>query len=191
MNVALLTRIDPIQPLHRITGTANVLQNMKKTRSTGISKNFVGRFSIPVSPKKNLKFSLFGLHLRSFPERLSNAAARSAQASLVVKAAQQEAELGFKVIVAGDLNDYDYELVGCTTDFRSQTLSQLRCAAGGLTNPLGMVPSVRRHSSTRGSLIDYILLDKTLQVNSADIFNERKLSASDHYPVIVELDCKF
>ena len=144
----------------------------------GVSKNLVARF-----PFAGERCSVIAIHLLSRAEDASRAEARQAQAEVVRRIAVNERSAGCEVVVAGDFNDYDPDVVdpaghiAVTTVLK--TIKSMDPADPGddLINPAIRLPLVERYSNRwdrdndgrielprEGSLIDHVLVSPTLQV---------------------------
>lgn len=190
MNVGLLSKINPTLPLRRISMSTKVIcDDPRAPKFTGVSRNFVAHFAVEDYTDEPINFVLYGVHLTAFPGNHIRTAVREAQARIVAKDIAKEVENGYHVIVAGDINDFDYTLGNCQTTGKNQTLSILRCAGPRLNNTATLIPDDQRYSTTRRTLIDHILTDSRLSFKNAKIHHGNGASYfdSDHYPVSVEV----
>ena len=201
-DVALLTRIDPGQPLWR-----NDSKGTFGDKTKNASKNFTAKLTV-----NGERIALLGVHFLSRPTDTRRLDGRQAQADSIADAAEALDAEGFAVVVLGDLNDYDGSPEA--SDHQSNqpmtnVLARLRGMdpanpGDDLVNAAAFVPKARRFtchwdkddngaSTDPMSLtsIDNILLAPELarRVTSAAIANAYDpTGVSDHFPLMVTIE---
>ena len=200
-DVGLLTRIDPDEELWR--------EDRKGTSgdvTKSVSKNYTAKFTI-----NGEKIALIGLHFLSRPTDTRRLHDRQAQAASILIAARELDEEGYKVIIAGDINDYDGSPEA--SDHQSnQPITNVMITLRGMNpadpdddlfNAAAFVPKNRRFTchwdkNDNGRIdgkdeltsIDHILLAPELakRVTSAGIANNYDPAGiSDHFPMMVTI----
>lgn len=199
-DVALLSRID----------IPSFGRDPRSGRSGGkqksVSKNYVAKFEVG-----GVKLSLIGLHLMAKASDSRRREEREAQADAIVSMAREQAAQGRQLIVLGDFNDLD----GQVLDVRSERpitrvlewISAMDPATpkDDLLNVARGVPQERRYTTfvdknrngradgpRELSMVDHILVSRELdpKVISVDIRN-RDLAdlqrVSNHFPVVMTL----
>jgi len=148
------------------------------------------------------KTALIGLHLKAVPTEPRAVAKREKQADAVVKELNRLSSTGYATVVLGDLNDWDPIVPDADASEQatptSQALKKMKdYVTGGedeLINSLKWVePMKKRYTyDHKGSktVLDHILLPISWQdrVSGATIDHDRPDGASDHWPVILELN---
>jgi exonuclease III len=171
-------------------------------RLYGVSKNIVARFSIGDQP-----VSLVGVHFLAQPDNAERRPQREAQAEVIRRLVEREAAAGRAVVVAGDLNDFDPEVL----DVRgsrpiSNVLATIRAAGPGpaddLANVLADVPQRGRFTSLYDrnadgvivqddlSAIDHVLLSPALYRRVREVravHMHDPFEVTDHFPLVVTL----
>lgn len=112
-NVGMLSRIAPSAPLYRteekyaypIPGSRCGYTGAPST--TGVSKHYITEFSL----WENLPVALISAHLIAIPTDPARCAQREAQATILRKVVDAYLEKQYGVIVIGDMNDYDGEVL--------------------------------------------------------------------------------
>lgn len=204
MNMGILTRLTPEAPPKRLTRVAPLLlENGLKTRHmVGVPKSIVAKFLLKWrDPKTHVlveyRIALIGAHLLSGTHRRKAILRRQSQAEIIADSVDEHTRKGYQVIVAGDLNDFSQRTRGKRDHpTNSRVLDTILDAGNGLVNPLELIPPTRRFSNCKETLLDYVLTDSTLVVDSAEIYNHHhcpeyllgkealeSIFESDHYPV--------
>ena len=211
-NVGLLTTITPQASLYRTEERYNYPiagsqcnYNGEPTTS-GVSKHYITEFSI-----NNIEIALIGLHLVAFPTDASRCAEREAQAMVIQKVIYQYISKGYEIIVLGDLNDYDGDVLDANNNKPiSKVLQILKGKYGDysgkyeLFNVAEKIPQKDRYSawwdknsncistSNEFSMIDHMLVTDKLRskiknVNYYHDYVEKcDIYESDHYPLVVD-----
>jgi len=165
----------------------------------GVSKNLWARLDLGGIPT-----TIIGVHLLARPSDSRRTAQREAQAEVIASLASREMASGREVIVLGDFNDYDDEVLDRAGSIPiARTLAIIKGAGGGLTNAINNVPRQdrftilwdrnRNHEIEEGELtaIDHILLSARLQsrlVNTEYVHSHDPRKGPDHFPVVVTLN---
>ena len=158
------------------------------------------------------KLGLVGLHLKSNPSDSAANAQRTAEVEIVRRIVCRDLlPRGYLPIVLGDLNDYDPDVPMADPVRKTQTtvlrdLRDIDPATPGeeLVNAAAAIPRVADRYSSHWdynenaaadpedvfTLIDHILLDRRLAegLRRAFICHASGLEASDHFPVVVDID---
>ena len=189
-NVALVTRVDPLQALVRTSARVDYpvmgsTCGATTEGSSSVSKNALARFEID-----GISFHLLFAHFKS-GGRSSDCLQREAQAE-VLKAFQPSGE----VIILGDLNEFDETFTdGNGRRGSSQTLTTLR--GNDLYNVALEMPQSERETVSIG-LIDHILISKGIRARLDNVkidsqgypsSSGNRLAAgfSDHVPYYITL----
>jgi exonuclease III len=211
-NVGMLTKIDPIRSLYRTeervsypiphstcgyTGTSS---------TTGVSKHYITEMII-----NEVQIVLIGTHLLAYPTDVQRCAEREAQAQVLQNVIIQYIKKDFEIIVSGDLNDFDGEILDANNNKPlSSVLDILKGFAGTYKNDYTLY-SVNEYmkksmiysdwwdkngdcvsSSTEFSMIDHILVSKYLFDHISQVFVYQNYTEfcgtynSDHYPLVVD-----
>uniref|UniRef100_A0A6C0ITU8 Endonuclease/exonuclease/phosphatase domain-containing protein n=1 Tax=viral metagenome TaxID=1070528 RepID=A0A6C0ITU8_9ZZZZ len=220
-NVGLITKIDPITNLYRsnekieypIAGSTCGYTGTSST--TSVSKHYITEFQLATSDKnenKNINVALISAHLIAIPTDSHRCAQREAQTQILQNIIYSYIQKGYEIIVIGDMNDYDNEVLDLNGDIPlSSVLRIIKGLKGSkqglytLTNVAYRVPQNERFSdwydsdnncnttSTRDySMIDHILVTNNIdkKIANAFIYHGYKEYCgkwnSDHYPVVVD-----
>jgi exonuclease III len=212
-NVGFLTKIDPQINLYRseekvaypISGTK--CGNTNSSGSTGVSKHYITEFVLGSS---NIAF--IGAHLLAIPTDPSRCVQREAQAQVLQNVIASYINKGFEVIIIGDFNDYDAEILDLNSNLpTSRVLDILKGLNGlkqgqyNLTNIAYRLNKNERfsdwwdsddncatNSQKDYSMIDHILVTPNIdkKIVNAYIFHGYQEYCgkwnSDHYPVVVD-----
>ena len=211
-NVGLITRIDPVMPLIRTNSILPfplVGSKCPRTRvggRTSISKHYLTRFHL----SDGRHFFFLGCHLLARPLDRARCASREAQAQLLIdlvlqqQQQQQQQQPSLDVILAGDLNDYDADVLGqdgvapisnCVGLFKTQ-LDLINAAA--LLSPSERYSdwhdvngNCRDDGPTEHALIDHLLLSRrlagTFNFSISHQFVSCSDRVSDHFPLVLTL----
>lgn len=155
---------------------------------------------------------LLGLHLLAHPDHPGRTAQRETQARIAAHIVRTEiAGKGYAPIVLGDLNDFDPDVPGTpeTGNPKRRTLALVKDydatrPGNELFNAAKRVEpgaryaswwdknrNKRRDSTDPVSLIDHVLIDRSLETRVRKVAIRHDLhdgSVSDHWPVVVELE---
>ena len=172
-----------------------------------LKRHAVGCFTV-----QGRKLGLVGLHLKSNPSDPGANAQRAAEVEIVRRIVCRELlPRGYLPIVLGDINDYDPDVPMADRERTTQTavlrnLRDIDPSQPGeeLVNAAAAIPRVADRYSSHWdynengaadpedvfTLIDHILLDRWLAegLRRASICHASGLGASDHFPVVVDID---
>ena len=214
-NVGLLTKIDPIVNLYRsdLRETYPIYGSncgyMGTPSTTGVSKHYITEYII-----NKINIVMIGAHLLAFPTDSTRCAEREAQALVLQNIVLGYIEKNYEVILLGDFNDYDNEIMDSNNDLpKSYVLDILKgkdiktnSNFYKLNNIASKIPKSNRYTewydvnndckstTNEFSMIDHILVTDNLlnKVSNAFIYHEYdefcNTYNSDHYPVIVDID---
>ena len=214
-NVGMLTKIDPLVNLYRSEEKVEypIINSQcgetSKTGNTGVSKHYITEFKIA-----SMDVAMIGIHLLAIPTEPSRCVQREAQAQIIQNIVFEYIKAGYEIIVIGDMNDYDKEVLDINSDFpTSRVLDILKGIDGEnegtytLLNAASLIPQNERYSDwwdadnncattsqNEVSMIDHILVTPNIynKINDVFIYHEYdeycgKLD-SDHWPVIIDID---
>lgn len=213
-NVGMLTRLDPNVNLYRTELKYNYpLPGSQcgysgSVGSSGVSKHYITEFTFG-----NYNVSMIGAHLLAIPTDPLRCAEREAQASVLQNVIFEYINKGFEVIMIGDFNDYDAEVLDLNSNKpTSRVLDILKGIQGdlaGLYQLYSVAENIKQeerysdwwdsdNNCNTSSEKDYSMIDHILVTNSINyhIFNTFIYHGydeycgkynSDHYPVIVDL----
>ena len=213
-NVGMLTRIDPKDALNRSSAKMDYPiegSNCGYTGNgtTGVSKHYISHFEM-----NDMNISIISAHLIAFPTDKARCSKREAQASILQDIIYDHIQSGYEVIMMGDFNDFDDEVIDMNNDMpTSMVLDILKGEEGykkGMYNLESVavnIPQYERFSdwydsdnncntTSRNdfSMIDHILVTKNLfdKITDTSIYHGYKEYCgkynSDHYPVVVKFD---
>jgi exonuclease III len=213
-NVGMITKIDPNINLYRnelkvsypiagskcgYTGTGN----------TGVSKHYITEFTLD-----EMNIAFIAAHLIAIPTDPARCAQREGQAQVLQNIVYGYVQKGYEIIVLGDMNDYDNEVLDLNSDRPiSRALDFIKGLDGEkkglytLTNVAIKVPQAERYTdwwdsdnncNTNSihdySMIDHILVTDKVMNKIKNVFVYHGYSEycgkmnSDHYPVVVDLN---
>ena len=213
-NVGMLTRIDPTVNLYRTelkytypipcskcgyTGSAG---------SQGVSKHYITEFEF-----NNYNIAFISAHFLAIPTDPSRCAQREAQASVLQNTISSYINKGYEVIMLGDFNDYDAEVMDVNNHKpTSRVLDILKGNQGdlaGLYQLYNIAEEITQNerfsdwydsdnncktaSSNDYSMIDHILVTDAIRKNIYNAFIYHGYDEycgkydSDHYPVVIDL----
>ncbi len=214
-NVGLITKIDPLINLYRTEEKVEYpIQGTKCGNSTitgleGVSKHYITKYLI-----NNINIALIGAHLLAIPTEPNRCVQREAQAQVLQNVIYSYIQAGYEIIVIGDMNDYDYEVLDTNSHKpTSRTLDILKGLSGTnsgkyeLTNVAYRIQQDYRYTdwydsdnncntSTKSdlSMIDHILVTKNIDKKIKDVFIYHGYNEycgkwdSDHWPVVLDLE---
>jgi hypothetical protein len=172
--------------------------------SAGVSKQLYTL--LPVS--NNLTVAFFLTHLIAFPNDGQRCVKREAQAVLIRDAVREALASGYEVIVAGDLNDFDPDVVDEAHSRPMSRVLEILKDNGTLINAASLINSAeqrppyscwfdangdgRDQGNEEHTLIDHVLVSTSLApaISSMRIAHEipgraTNSHASDHWPLLV------
>jgi exonuclease III len=212
-NVGMLTLIDPIKTLYRSELKHNypvigsTCGYSGSPGSSGVSKHYITEFSF-----NGLDIVFIAAHLLAIPDDISRCAQREAQASVLQNVIFNFIQNGFEIIMLGDFNDYDAEILDVNNNkpisIVLDILKGLKGDLGGkyqLNNIAQFIQQKQRYSdwwdsdnncntssNKDYSMIDHILVTDGVQKYISDVFIYHEYDEfcgkydSDHYPVVVD-----
>jgi len=213
-NVGMLTRVDPLINLYRTEIKYNYPlpgSNCGYTGSvgsSGVSKHYITEFKF-----NDYNVAFVAAHLLAIPTDSTRCAEREAQASVLQNIIFSYIKKGYEVIMIGDFNDYDAEVLDMNNNKpTSRVLDILKGNEGdlaGLYNLYNVAEEIQQKerfsdwwdsdnncktsSQKDYSMIDHILVTDSIKKNIADVFIYHGYDEycgkydSDHFPVIVDL----
>lgn len=146
-----------------------------------------------------------GVHLLAKPLDQNRCGRREAQAAVIKGLVDDMKHSGDRVILAGDFNDYDNEVIGTSGDYSITRVLPMLKSELGLVNTAASVPPKERYScwfdkdqncaDTGGeehTLIDHVLVSRDWPILEAFFYHKYKVSCrervSDHWPFKLVLD---
>lgn len=213
-NVGFLTRIDPLVNLYRTEVKYNYPLPESKcgysgsVGSSGVSKHYITEFKFG-----DYNVAMIGAHLLAIPTDPLRCAEREAQASVLQNVIFGYINKGYEVIMIGDFNDYDAEVLDLNSNKpTSRVLDILKGYQGDLAG-LYKLNSVAENieqsqrysdwwdsdnncktsSQKDYSMIDHILVTDRIKKNIVNTFIYHGYNEycgkydSDHFPVVVDL----
>jgi exonuclease III len=213
-NVGMLTRVDPLKSLYRTELKYNYPipgSNCGYTgsvSSTGVSKHYITEFEF-----NGMNVAFVSAHLIAIPTDSARCAQREAQASVLQTVIVDYVDKGYEVIMIGDFNDYDAEVLDMNSDKpKSVVLDILKGLKGDfagkyeLHNAAETIVQSERYSDWWDSdnncntaskydysMIDHVLVTDLIRKNIVNTFIYHGYDEycgkydSDHYPVVVDL----
>jgi exonuclease III len=213
-NVGMLTRIDPVIDLYRneLKYTYPIPDSTcgykGSTSSSGVSKHYITEFEF-----NGLQVAFISAHLLAIPTDPTRCSEREAQASVLQSVIYGFVERGLEVIMLGDFNDYDAEVLDKNGNKpTSKVLDILKGLHGDykgkylLHNVAEELVKSERYSDwwdsdnncdtsspNDYSMIDHILVTDLIRKNIIDVFIYHAYDEycgkydSDHYPVVIDL----
>ena len=209
-NVGLLTRVDPMVSLYR-TESKYSYPIINSTcgytgypSSSGVSKHYITEFILD-----NMNIALISAHLIAIPTDPARCAQREAQAYVLQSVISEYINKDYEVILLGDFNDYDDEIVdanndkpiskvlsilkGHFTDYTLYSIAETIVKQERYSDWWDSDNNCDTSSQSDYSMIDHILVTDAIRKNiiNAFIYHEYTGSCttynSDHYPVVVDL----
>lgn len=214
-NVGMLTRVDPLVSLYRseervaypISGTK--CGSTTASGTTGVSKHYITEFKIA-----SMNVAMIGAHLLAIPTDPARCVQREGQAQVLQNIVSSYIQKGYEVILIGDMNDYDAEVLDLNSDKpTSRVLDFLKGLDGEkkgtytLTNVATKIAQSERYSDWWDSdnncntssqkdlsMIDHILVTSGInrKITNAYIYHGYKEYCgkwdSDHWPVVIDIN---
>jgi exonuclease III len=213
-NVGMLTRVDPLVNLYRTELKYNYplpYSNCGYTGSSGssgVSKHYITEFKL-----KEYNIAFISAHLLAIPTDPMRCAEREAQASVMQNIIFDYINKGYEVIMLGDFNDYDAEVLDVNNNKPiSRVLDILKGYQGDLSGFYELYSvaeeivqnerysdwwdsdnNCNTASKKDYSMIDHILVTESIKKNIADVYIYHGYDEycgkynSDHYPVVIDL----
>jgi len=214
-NVGMLTRVDPLVSLYRTELKYNYPIPGSKcgytgsAGSSGVSKHYITEFQF-----NGYNIAFIAAHLLAIPTDPSRCAQREAQASVLQNVIFGYVNKGYEVIMIGDFNDYDAEVLDMNSNKpTSRVLDILKGYQGDLSglyelhNVAEEIVKEQRFSDWWDSdnncntssqqdysMIDHILVTDAIRKNIANVYIYHGYDEycgkynSDHYPVVLDLN---
>jgi exonuclease III len=214
-NVGMLTKIDPLVSLYRseekifyhILGTQ--CGPTDATGTSGVSKHYITEFNLG-----GLNVAFIGAHLLAIPTDPARCVQREAQAQVLQNVVNSYVQKGFEVILLGDMNDYDGEILDLNSfSPTSRALDIMKGLDGQkkglytLTNVASRINQQERYSDWWDSdnncnttsqndlsMIDHVLVTPNIDkyIINVYIYHGYKEYCgkwdSDHYPVVIDFN---
>lgn len=214
-NVGMLTRIDPLISLYRTETKhdypiqGNTCGNTNVNGTSGVSKHYITEFQFG-----SYNVALIAAHLLAIPTEPARCVQREAQASVLQSIIYSYIhDKKYEVIMLGDLNDYDAEILDLNNNKpTSRVLEILKGKQGTYSGQYELqsvaetIPQTERYSewydsdnncntmsSKDFSMIDHILVTPKIKskITNAFIYHEYAEYCgkynSDHFPVVIDL----
>lgn len=210
-NVGMLTRIDPVSDLFRTEERSgyplpdSACGYTGPAGTTGLSKHYITEFNVG-----NISIAFISAHLLAYPTDATRCAEREAQAYLIQTIIYNYISNGFEIMVLGDFNDYDAEIMDVNNHIPiSRVLDIIKGNYTGLYRLYNVAEGIEQDqrysdwwdsdgqcdtsSPLDYSLIDHILVSDKLQhrIHNAFIYHNYSEFCgkfdSDHYPVVIDL----
>jgi len=213
-NVGMLTRVDPLVNLYRTELKYNYPisgSNCGYTGSagsSGVSKHYITEFKF-----NGYNVAFIAAHLLAIPTDPARCVQREAQASVLQNVIFGYVNKGYEVIMIGDFNDYDAEVLDVNSNKpTSKVLDILKGYKGDLSglyelhNVAEEISQNERYSDwwdsdnncntaseNDYSMIDHVLVTDSIRKNIDNVYIYHGYDEycgkynSDHYPVVVDL----
>jgi exonuclease III len=214
-NVGMLTRIDPLVSLYRseekvtypISGTK--CGSTTASGTSGVSKHYITEFKFGT-----MNVAMIGAHLLAIPTDPARCVQREAQAQVIQNVVSSYIQKGYEVILIGDMNDYDAEVLDLNYDKPVSRVLDIMKGLDGekkgtytLTNIATKIVQTERYSDWWDSdnncntssqkdlsMIDHILVTSGInkKITNAYIYHGYKEYCgkwdSDHWPVVIDIN---
>ncbi len=213
-NVGMLTKIDPLSSLFRINDKYSYpipdsnCGYTGKPGTEGVSKHYISYFNIG-----GYKTAIIGAHLLAIPTDPTRCSEREAQASVLQTIIASHISQGYEVIMLGDFNDFDNEVMDINNDKPISKVLEIIKGKNGtsniyqLTNLAKYINQNKRYSDWYDSddncdtssikdfsMIDHILVSDGINQFVKNVFIYHGYSElcnkynSDHFPVVVDFE---
>jgi exonuclease III len=214
-NVGMLTRMDPLVSLYRseekiaypISGTK--CGSTTASGTSGVSKHYITEFKIGT-----MNVAMIGAHLLAIPTDPARCVQREAQAQVLQNIVSSYIQKGYEVILIGDMNDYDAEVLDLNSDKPTSRVLDIMKGLDGqkkgtytLTNIATKIAQSERYSDWWDSdnncntssqkdlsMIDHVLVTSNInkKITNAYIYHGYKEYCgkwdSDHWPVVIDIN---
>jgi len=205
-NPGLITKLDPIADIgfsyskvkYPVTGSTC---GSSKTGTHGCSKHF--RADFKPCGDDSLNLTIIGVHLLAIPDSVPRCLEREAQATVVAGLVQEALLSGNEIIVLGDYNDYDPDILDSNNNKPISSALQILKDAGKLYNVAALVKQSERYTDwydrnhdcvdeggSEHSMIDHMLVSSKVlaaleNVKISHFFKQEGCNSlhSDHWPV--------
>ncbi|KAI9102824.1 Endonuclease/exonuclease/phosphatase [Phlyctochytrium arcticum] len=219
-NVGFLTKVDPFEDvirtddrvLYPISGsTCGFSPPGAPARLYGVTKHYFARLEV-----NGIRIFLTGNHFIAYPDKPERCEKREAQASIISNNIKTHLNRnnGDEVIVLGDLNDYDEEIVDAAGAVDQPISRALRLLRGSTEPPLYNVAHHWQNLTERYSnwydrnhncvddggdehvLIDHVLVSKGLKSRLVETYALHSYKQfcgtlnSDHWPIFARFDVR-
>jgi exonuclease III len=213
-NVGMLTRVDPLVNLYRTELKYNYpIPDSKcgytgSASSSGVTKHYITEFQF-----NGYNVAFIAAHLLAIPTDPARCAQREAQASVLQNVIFGYVNKGYEVIMIGDFNDYDAEVLDMNSNNpTSRVLDILKGYQGDLSglyelhNVAEEIVKDQRFSDWWDSdnncntasqqdysMIDHVLVTDDIIKNIANVYIYHGYDEycgkynSDHYPIVIDL----
>ena len=213
-NVGMLARVDPLKSLYRseLKYTYPVFGSQcgytGSSGSSGVSKHYITEYEF-----SGTSVAFISAHLLAIPTDPARCAQREAQASVLQNVIANYINNGFEIIMIGDFNDYDAEILDVNGNKPiSQVLDILKGLKGDFAGKYELhsaaetIQQNERYSDWWDSdnncntaskkdysMIDHVLVTEKIRKNIINTFIYHDYSEfcgkydSDHYPVVIDL----
>ena len=214
-NVGILTRMDPLVSLYRseekiaypISGTK--CGSTTASGTSGVSKHYITEFKIGT-----MNVAMIGAHLLAIPTDPTRCVQREAQAQVLQNIVSSYVQKGYEVILLGDINDYDGEVLDINSDKPISRVLDIMKGLDGqkkgtytLTNVAAKISQTERYSDWWDSdnncntssqkdlsMLDHILVTSNInkKITNAYVYHGYKEYCgkwdSDHWPVVMDIN---
>jgi exonuclease III len=185
-NVGMLTRVDPLVSLYRseekiaypISGTK--CGSTTASGTSGVSKHYITEFKIA-----SMNVAMIGAHLLAIPTDPSRCVQREAQSQVLQNIVSSYIQKGYEVILIGDMNDYDAEVLDLNSDKPTSRVLDIMKGLDGqkkgtytLTNVATKIAQTERYSDWWDS------------DNNCNTTSQKDLSMIDHILVTENINKK-
>jgi len=210
-NCGLITKIDPIQNLSYSEEYVDYPISTSTcgytgSGSTGCSKHFMTKLKVDGIDKP---ITIVGVHFIAYPTETDRCAKREAQATIIANSFIEPAyEDGDYIIVAGDFNDYDNDVLDAADDVPLSTVTEIIKSAGDLVNVAAYISDQSERytawydengdcvddGNDENTMIDQFMMSQSMTQYISNVFMDHSYVAdcwstySDHWPVIVDLN---
>jgi exonuclease III len=213
-NVGMLTRVDPLVNLYRTELKYNYpipgsnCGYTSSSGSSGVSKHYITEFKF-----NGYDIAFIAAHLLAIPTDPARCSQREAQASVLQNTIYSYINKGYEVIMLGDFNDYDSEILDVNNNKpTSRVLDILKGNKGdfaGLYTLHSVAEEIQQKdrfsdwydsdnnckTATQSdySMIDHILVTDAIRNNILNAFIYHGYDEycgkynSDHYPLVIDL----
>lgn len=213
-NVGMLTRVDPLVDLYRTELKYNYPipgSNCGYTGSvgsSGVTKHYITEFKF-----NGYNIAFIAAHLLAIPTDPARCAQREAQASVLQNTIYSYINKGYEVIMLGDFNDYDAEILDVNNNKPTSRVLDILKGKDGIFSGLYTLHNVAEEiqqkerfsdwwdsdnncntsSESDYSMIDHVLVTDAIRHNILNAFIYHGYDEycgkynSDHYPVVIDL----
>jgi exonuclease III len=177
--------------------------------TSGVSKHYITEFKIA-----SMNVAMIGAHLLAIPTDPSRCVQREAQSQVLQNIVSSYIQKGYEVILIGDMNDYDAEVLDLNSDKPTSRVLDIMKGLDGqkkgtytLTNVATKIAQTERYSDWWDSdnncnttsqkdlsMIDHILVTENInkKITNAYIYHGYKEYCgkwdSDHWPVVIDIN---